>query len=217
MIKACIFDLDGVIVDTAKYHFLAWNRLANTLGFEITKENNELLKGVSRMESLDVILSLAGKTLTQVEKENACIKKNEWYVEFISKMDENEILPGAVTLLDELIENNIKIALGSASKNAVPLLTKLNIIDRFEVIVDGTKTTKSKPHPQVFLMGAEALNVKPEESIVFEDSVSGIQAANTGNFMSVGIGDEDQLHEANIIFGGLNDINLLILQRAFAN
>ncbi len=216
MIKACIFDLDGVIVDTAKYHFKAWNRLAQTMGFEITNEQNELLKGVSRMESLEVILSLAKKELTQEEKIEACRQKNEWYVEFISKMDEKEILPGAVLLLDELIANNIKIALGSASRNAVPLLTKLNIIDRFEVIVDGTKTTESKPHPQVFLMGADALGVKPEESIVFEDSVSGVQAANTGNFMSVGIGDEDQLHEADIIFSGLNDINLLILQRAFA-
>lgn len=215
MIKACIFDLDGVIVDTAKYHYQAWNRLAEELGFSITHEQNELLKGVSRMESLNVILGLGGKTLTEDEKILYCERKNSWYVEFINTMDESEILPGAVELLDELIKEGIKVGLGSASKNSVMLLTKLGIIDRFEVIIDGTKTTESKPHPQVFLMGAEALGVAPEDTIVFEDSVSGIEAAKRGNFMSVGIGSEDQLSNADIIFTGLDQINLVRLGHAF--
>lgn len=215
MIKACIFDLDGVIVDTAKYHYQAWNRLAEDLGFSITHEQNELLKGVSRTESLNVILGLGGMTLTEEEKILYCERKNSWYVEFINKMDESEILPGAVELLDELIKEGIKVGLGSASKNSVMLLTKLGIIDRFEVIIDGTKTTESKPHPQVFLMGAEALGVAPEDTVIFEDSVSGIEAAKRGNFMSVGIGSEDQLSNADIIFTGLDQINLVRLGHAF--
>lgn len=215
MIKACIFDLDGVIVDTAKYHYQAWNRLAEELGFSITHEQNELLKGVSRTESLNVILGLGGITLTEEEKILYCERKNSWYVEFINKMDESEILPGAVELLDELIKEGIKVGLGSASKNSVMLLTKLGIIDRFEVIIDGTKTTESKPHPQVFLMGAEALGVAPEDTVIFEDSVSGIEAAKRGNFMSVGIGSEDQLSKADIIFTGLDQINLMRLRHAF--
>lgn len=215
MIDACIFDLDGVIVDTAKYHYQAWNKLAEELGFSITHEQNEELKGVSRMESLDIILGFGKKTLTDEEKVRFCERKNTWYVELINGMDHNEILPGAVELLDDLRSNNIKIGLGSASKNSVNILTKLNIIDKFDIIIDGNKTTKSKPDPQVFLMGAEALEVKPENTIVFEDSISGIKAANTANFMSVGIGAEDQLHEADIIFSGLDQINLIRLQHAF--
>ncbi len=215
MIKACIFDLDGVIVDTAKYHFQAWKRLANELGFDFTEAQNEQLKGVSRMESLDIILGFGNKVLSHDDKVKYCALKNEWYVEFISKMDQSEILDGAVDLLDELINRKIKIALGSASKNAVPLLTQLEIINRFEIIVDGTKTTESKPHPQVFLMGAEGLGVKPNESVVFEDSVSGIQAAQTGGFHNVAIGEEDNFPNADFIIAGLHEISYKRIMQLF--
>ncbi len=215
MIKACIFDLDGVIVDTAKYHFQAWRRLANDLGFDFTEKQNEQLKGVSRMESLDIILGFGNRSLSQEDKLKYCALKNEWYVEFISKMDQSEILDGAVDLLDELIDQKIKIALGSASKNAVPLLTQLGIIDRFEIIVDGTKTTKSKPDPQVFLMGAKGLGVNPNESVVFEDSISGIQAAQHGGFHNVAIGEEDNFPTADFIIAGLHEISYKRIMQIF--
>jgi beta-phosphoglucomutase len=207
-LKACIFDLDGVLVDTARYHYQAWNRLADKLGFEISEEENEKLKGISRMESLDQILKLGGVTYSDDEKIKLAALKNSWYVELISDMDESELLEGVTTLLKELKKNDIKICLGSASKNAKSILKSTKIIKYFDALVDGTDTTQSKPDPQVFLIGAERLNLNPKDIIVFEDAVSGVQAANTGGFYSIGVGDEAVLTEARKVIKGVSEITV---------
>lgn len=187
-IQACIFDLDGVIVDTAKYHYRAWRKLANSLGFDFTEIDNEQLKGVSRMESLDIILNIGKKTLDEPSKQTLASQKNDWYLEYITAMTPNEILPGIVSFLDELKTQNMRIALGSASKNAVLTLEKVNLLDRFEIVIDGTKTTRSKPDPQVFLMGASGLGITPKNCIVFEDATKGIEAARKAGMYAVGVG-----------------------------
>ena len=212
MLKGYIFDLDGVIVDTAKYHFQAWNRLANKLGYEITEEQNENLKGVSRVESLDYILTLGDHNIANSEKAKLAALKNQWYVELISGLDRSEILPGALELLEELNRAGLKVSLGSASKNSVKILSGLGIIGLFDEIIDGNKTTKSKPHPQVFLMGAESLGLAPDECVVFEDSLNGVKAANSGGFVSVGVGSPDVLGEANIVVPNLEGMTVAKLQ-----
>ena len=198
--KAFIFDLDGVIVDTAKYHFIAWQKIAQELGIEFTPEHNEDLKGVSRVRSLDIILELGKINASQEDKNKWLIKKNEDYLSYLVNMDQSEILPGVLPILQFLKEKNQAIALGSASKNARPILEKTGIIDYFDAIVDGNDVTNAKPDPEVFLRAAKLLNIAPENAIVFEDSVAGIQAANIANMTSVGIGEENILHEAKYIF-----------------
>ncbi len=159
-IKACIFDLDGVIVDTAKYHYLAWKRLANELGFDFTEKDNEKLKGVSRMESLEILLNLGNIKVDEETKLKLAEKKNNWYRELISKMDESEILPRVKEFINELKNSNIKVAIGSSSKNTMTILNSIKMTDFFDAIIDGNKITKAKPDPEVFLLGAEALGVK---------------------------------------------------------
>ena len=198
--KAFIFDLDGVIVDTAKYHFSAWQRIAEELGIEFTPEHNEHLKGVSRVRSLDIILELGKVTASQEDKNKWLKQKNEDYLSYLTDMDYSEILPGVMPILRFLKENNQPIALGSASKNARPILEKTGIISYFDVIVDGNDVTNAKPDPEVFVRAAKALNIPNENAIVFEDSVAGVQAANIANMTSVGIGDEAILKEAKYIF-----------------
>ena len=198
--KAFIFDLDGVIVDTAKYHFLAWQKIANDLGIEFTPEHNEELKGVSRVRSLEIILKLGNIQASEENKKKWLTKKNEDYLAYIEHMDETEILPGVVTILEYIKEKNQLIALGSASKNARPILEKVNIIHLFDTIVDGNDVTNAKPDPEVFVRAAKLLNVSNENSIVFEDSVAGVQAANSANMISVGIGEPKILHEAKYNF-----------------
>lgn len=198
--KAFIFDLDGVIVDTAKYHYLAWQKIANELNIEFTHEHNELLKGVSRVRSLDIILELGKVTASQEDKDRWLVKKNEEYLSYLVDMNESEILPGVFPILKFLKENNQPIALGSASKNARPILEKTGLLSYFDAIVDGNDVTNAKPDPEVFLIAAKLLNITPENSIVFEDSVAGVQAANIGNMTSIGIGEANTLHEAKYIF-----------------
>ena len=198
--KAFIFDLDGVIVDTARYHFLAWQKLAQELGIEFTPEHNEQLKGVSRVRSLDLILELGKVTANQEDKNRWLIQKNEDYLSYLHDIDNSEILPGVMPILQFLKEKKQAIALGSASKNARPILEKTGIIHYFEAIVDGNDVTNAKPDPEVFLQAAKLLGATCENSIVFEDSVAGIKAANTANMISVGIGDENILNEAKFIF-----------------
>lgn len=198
--KAFIFDLDGVIVDTAKYHFLAWKKIANQLGIEFTEENNELLKGVSRIRSLDIILELGNKAASQEDKDKWLTQKNEDYLSQLVDMDYREILPGVFDVLQFLKRNKQPIALGSASKNARPILEKTGILSYFDAIVDGNDVTNAKPDPEVFLIAAKLLNVKPENAVVFEDSVAGIQAANIANMISIGIGDKNILHGAKYVF-----------------
>lgn len=198
--KAFIFDLDGVIVDTAKYHFLAWQKISDSLGIEFTPEHNEHLKGVSRVRSLDIILDLGKINATQHDKDQWLKQKNEDYLAYIDAMDESEILSGVLNILQFLKEKEQPIALGSASKNARPILEKVKLIQFFDAIVDGNDVTNAKPDPEVFLQCARKLNIKPEDSIVFEDSVAGVQAANIANMTSVGIGDAKILHEAQYCF-----------------
>ncbi len=198
--KAFIFDLDGVIVDTAKYHYLAWQKIANALNIDFTHEHNELLKGVSRVRSLDIILELGNIQASQEDKDKWLIQKNEDYLTYLVDMDESEILPGVMPVLQFLKEKKQAIALGSASKNARPILEKTGIISYFDIIVDGNDVTNAKPDPEVFLKAAQLLNINPADSIVFEDSVAGVQAANIGKMTSIGIGSKDVLHEAKYIF-----------------
>lgn len=198
--KAFIFDLDGVIVDTAKYHFLAWQKLAQELGIEFTPEHNEDLKGVSRVRSLDIILALGNIEASQEDKNKWLIQKNEDYLSYLVDMDESEILPGVLHVLEFIKEKNQLIALGSASKNARPILEKTGILPFFDAIVDGNDVSNAKPDPEVFLRAAKLLNVSNENAIVFEDSVAGIQAANIANMISVGIGDAAILREAKYNF-----------------
>ena len=198
--KGFIFDLDGVIVDTAKYHYLAWKKIADQLGINFTLEQNELLKGVSRVRSLDIILELGKVEASQVDKDKWLVQKNEDYLTYLVDMNESEILPGVFPVLKYLKEKGQLIALGSASKNARPILQKTGIESYFDVIVDGNDVTNAKPDPEVFLIAAKLLNVNPANAIVFEDSVAGIQAANIGKMTSIGIGEESVLHEAKYIF-----------------
>ena len=210
--KGFIFDLDGVIVDTAKYHFLAWKNLANSLGIDFTKEQNEQLKGVSRINSLEKILNWGNKTVSADEFQKLLVQKNEEYLEYITKRDESEMLPDTEKILDFLIQNNQGIALGSASKNAVPILEKINLLSKFECIVDGNSVIKGKPNPEVFLKAADGLQVPPTECIVFEDSIAGIQAANAADMISIGIGEQTVLHEADYVFKDFTELSVELLK-----
>ena len=207
-IKACLFDLDGVIVDTAIYHFQAWRRLANELGFDFTEHQNEQLKGISRMESLDLILGWGNVTLTEEEKQDWATRKNSWYLELVKEMTSNEVLPGVKDFLDILKENNIKIALGSASKNSKLILERIEMLSYFDAIIDGNNITKGKPNPEVFLLGAEATNCKPEECVVFEDALAGVQAGKAGGMKVVGVGSPEILIEADIVIATFEEMTM---------
>ncbi|MGA8855329.1 MAG: beta-phosphoglucomutase [Christiangramia sp.] len=211
--KAFIFDLDGVIVDTAKFHFLAWRKLANDLGFDFTEEQNEQLKGVSRVESLKRILKWGDMELAEDEFQRQMAMKNENYLSYVDKMDSNEILPGVEKVLDYLREQKIPFALGSASKNARPILKKIDLYDKFDAIVDGTDVSKAKPDPEVFLIAADKLKVRPQDCVVFEDSVAGVQAANIGEMTSIGIGEENVLNEADHVFTDFTEIDLKFIDK----
>ena len=206
--KGFIFDLDGVIVDTAKYHFLAWRKLANSIGVDFTHEQNEQLKGVSRVKSLKKILEWGNKTISEEEFQQLMSSKNVDYLSHISNMDEDEILIDVPKILDYLIEQNQGISLGSASKNARAILDKVNLLSKFEAIVDGNGVAKGKPNPEVFLNAAQQLKIEPKNCIVFEDALAGIQAANAAQMISIGIGDKEVLHEADYIFNDFTEISL---------
>ncbi len=207
-IKACIFDLDGVIVDTAIYHYKAWRRLANSLGFDFTEEQNEELKGISRVESLKIILNWGSLRKTDAEMEVLATQKNDWYVAMIKEMTPAEILPGAKEFLDAVQANHYRIALGSASKNSSTILNQIGLSNYFEVLIDGNKVTKSKPDPAVFLAAAQELNMKPEECVVFEDAVAGVKAAKAGHMKAVGIGNAEVLKGADLVINGLNEMTI---------
>jgi beta-phosphoglucomutase len=210
-IKACIFDLDGVIVDTAKYHYMAWKRLAGEMGFHFSIEQNEKLKGVSRLESLEILLKVGGIKLSEAEKREAAQKKNAWYVDYISSMNPEEILPGVTSFFDDLRKNRIKIALGSASKNAGFILQRLRLDDCFDTVVDGNKISRAKPDPEIFLISAKELNTDPRECIVFEDAQAGIEAANNAGMISVGVGDPEILEQADLVISGFSNLNWKLL------
>ena len=196
-LKGAIFDLDGVLVDTAKYHYLAWKRLAEELGFHFSEADNERLKGVSRVRSLEILLEIGNVTMTPVQQEMAASRKNDWYVEYLYTLDETALLPGSKNYLLRLRENNIRIALGSASKNSPLILERLNITALFDAIIDGNSVSKAKPDPEVFLKGAQALGLNPAQCVVFEDSLAGIEAAKAGGMKAVGIGKPELLPGAD--------------------
>lgn len=210
--KGFIFDLDGVIVDTAKYHFLAWQKLANSIGVEFTHEQNEQLKGVSRVKSLEKILNWGNITLDNEEFIGLMAKKNKDYLLHIEKMDASEILPDVPRILELLEKEKQGIALGSASKNAEVILQKVHLIQKFSAIIDGNGVTKGKPDPEVFLNAAKALSIAPENCIVFEDATAGIKAANAANMISIGIGDASVLHEADYVFKDFTEISSDFIQ-----
>ncbi len=183
-IKAAIFDLDGVIVDTAKYHYLAWKKLANGIGIELSLEDNERLKGVSRMDSLEIILALGGIQFSEAEKIAMADKKNTWFVDYVNQMQPDEILPGAKSL------------------------SLLNITHLFDVIVDGTMIKKSKPDPEIFLLGASLLNVPVQQCLVFEDAEAGVEAALAAGMHCVGLGSPKQLGKADLVIPDLKNFTI---------
>lgn len=203
--KAAIFDLDGVIVDTARLHYLAWKKIALKLGVELTVQHNESLKGISRMAAMDYLIDRSGKTVTESERQALAEEKNNDYCTLIETLTENDSLPGAVEYLKWLRQQGVLIALGSASKNAVAVLEKLQISQLFDAIVDGTQVSKAKPDPEVFLLGAHALGVSPAQCVVFEDAAAGIQAAKSGGMYAVGVGTPQKLPEADLCVPGLGD------------
>ena len=203
-----IFDLDGVIVDTAKYHYLAWRNLANELGFDFSENQNEQLKGVSRVRSLEILLDIGKIDLSEDQKQKLLTKKNKEYLEYVNRMTADEILPGINELLNFLDQKNIKYALGSASKNAPLILKKVGLFDRFTAIVDGNDVSKAKPDPEVFLIAAKKLKKDPVDCIVIEDALAGIQAANNAKMISVGIGDKNILKDADFTLNNTNELTI---------
>ncbi|MGL4293534.1 MAG: beta-phosphoglucomutase [Bacteroidales bacterium] len=197
MTKCCIFDLDGVLVDTARYHFLAWKSVAKELGFDFVESDNERLKGVSRMASLEILLSIGHVSLTSQEKQIIADRKNMRYVEYIRKMTPEEVLPGVSDFLAELRGKNILIALGSASKNARTILKQTDIEHLFDAVADGNNVTNAKPDPEVFLKAAALVGASPSECIVFEDAVAGVEAAHRARMRCVGVGDPLILNKAD--------------------
>lgn len=210
--KGFIFDLDGVIVDTAKYHFLAWKKLANSIGVDFSEAQNEQLKGVSRVKSLEMILEWGNKKITEEEFLELLSRKNEDYLSHIASMNIQEVLPDVPKVLDYLTQEKQPISLGSASKNARMILKKVHLINQFEVIVDGNDVIKGKPDPEVFLKAATKMNTSAKDCIVFEDSVAGVQAANTANMISVGIGDKAILNEADYVFKDFTEIHIEFIE-----
>jgi len=214
--RGFIFDLDGVIVDTAKYHYLAWKHLANELGFDFTEEQNEAFKGVSRRRCPEILLELGGISVDEDQFDRWLFEKNEDYLSYINKMDESEILPDVHKILDYLKDKQVPMALGSASKNAIPILKKVKLLSYFETVVDGNQVTRAKPDPEVFLIASRKIGVPPEQCVVFEDAIAGIEAANTASMISVGIGDQETLSAAKYVFRDFTEIELdFIKQLAF--
>lgn len=206
MIRGLIFDLDGVIVDTAKYHYLAWKELADSLGIHFTRQDNERLKGVSRVRSLEILLEIGQKNPSQEQRQEYLTRKNDRYLEYINKLREDELLPGVKKFLQDVHALGYRIALGSASKNANLILEKLKITDLFDAIIDGTKVSKAKPDPEVFSKGAEALALPAADCVVFEDAKAGIEAAHNAGMLAVGIGSRDRLPDADIYLDGFAEI-----------
>ena len=207
IIKACLFDLDGVVVDTARYHYIAWGKIASELGFNFSETDNERLKGVSRMASLDILLEVGHIKMDPLQKQLLAERKNNLYVSYINGMTPDEILPGVIEFLDELRSRGILIALGSASKNAMAILDKIKITEKFDAVIDGNKVSLAKPDPEVFLKGAAELGVSPESCLVFEDAQAGIDAARNAGMHIIGIGQKENLKNADFVIPGFQNFN----------
>lgn len=207
MIKACIFDLDGVLVDTAHYHFLAWKRLAKEFDYELTEEINQQLKGVSRMKSLEIVMKHANVSLTEQKKQALADRKNGWFTDYVHKMKPEELYPGVKELFSMLRKDKIRIALASSSKNAQTILSILGIQHEFEAVVDGNMILHSKPDPEIFLLAAKKLSLNPADCIVFEDAEAGVEAALAAGMKCVGVGSPAQLKKANLVVKSIEDFN----------
>ncbi len=207
-ITAFLFDLDGVLVDTARFHYQAWRRLANELGFDISESFNETLKGISRMESLDLILAQGNLILPDDRKLQLAAQKNEWYLELVNRMTPGDILPGVPEFFAQVRQAGLKTALGSVSKNAGLILERVGMTDVFDALIDGNKITRSKPDPEVFLTGAAELNVQPADCVVFEDAVAGVEAAKRAGMRAVGIGSPELLTRADLVVPGFADLTV---------
>lgn len=219
MIKGFVFDLDGVITDTARFHYQAWAKIAqDDMGITINPSVNEQLKGVSRMDSLNVILKFGHREndFTQEQKEALATKKNDYYVELISNMTPADILPGMQQFLDELRAENYGISLASASKNAPRILKGLKLTEYFDKIVDPASLHHGKPDPEIFAKGAELLNIKPDEAVGLEDAFAGIQSINGAGEFSVGIGNPKILNEADLNFNSTAEVSLAKIKAAYA-
>lgn len=207
-IQLFIFDLDGVITDTAEYHFLAWKVLADKFNLKFDREMNEKLRGVSRIESLNIIIEVNNMNISEETKNEWATLKNDLYVELINEITPKDLLTGVKELLEDLKNRKIKIALGSASKNAKPVIEKLGIAEYFDVIGDGFSVENSKPAPDIFLHVAEELNINPENCIVVEDAEAGIDAAISAGMKTIGIGPKERLGKADYIYSSIEEIKL---------
>lgn len=205
---ACIFDLDGVIVDTAHFHFLAWGRLAKQLGIPFSKEANEQLKGVSRVESLERILKMGNTSLPAEEKAELRETKNGWYRNYVADMTPADILPGVKRFLDSLKAAGIPVGLATSSKNRALILESIRMETYFDTVVDGTMITHSKPDPEIFLTAAEMLNYDPVNCVVFEDAIAGIKAALAANMTGIGVGKPEVLTQAHHVIPGFREFSL---------
>lgn len=213
-LEAIIFDLDGVITDTAEFHFIAWRALAAELGVDLTKEDNEQLKGLSRMDSLTKIFEMGNLPLRSTEEMTQLTdKKNKHYNTFLSDMTPKDTLPGVDEFLKECKNSSLKIAIGSASRNTKTILKQLDLDTFFHAVVDGNMVENSKPDPEVFLNGAKSMGVSPAHTVVFEDSISGLKAANDGGFYSIGVGNPDVLTMAQEVIPGFRNFTLSDLQQ----
>lgn len=215
MIKGFIFDLDGVITDTAELHYDAWKKLSDEMNWEFDRELNEKLRGISRMDSIHVIMDHNGVALDESTVVELATKKNDIYVESLDNMTPDDYLPGARELLTHIRSEGYRVALGSASKNAHKVLKQLNAVHFFDVIGDGNSVTKSKPAPDIFLYASDKLRLQPESCIVFEDAEKGIDAAKAGNFHSVGIGPEERVGHADIRFDTMKEATLFAVKSHF--
>lgn len=207
--KLVIYDLDGVITDTAEFHYLAWKKLADEMGISIDRKFNEQLKGISRMDSLDRILALdpAATELSSEEKITLATRKNAYYLELIEAINPDYILPGINLLLQQNKQSGIKTALGSASKNAPRILEKLGLGDYFDYVVDAGQVKKGKPDPETFTAAADALHVAYEDCIGIEDAAAGVEALNRANMFSVGVGDTAHLPHADYLVNGTGELD----------
>lgn len=200
-IKGFIFDLDGVLTDTAEYHYRAWKRLAGELGIPFTREENEALRGIPRRESL--LLLLKGRTLPEATLNELMERKNGYYLEYICEISPRDVLPGARELLSEIRAAGLKAALGSASKNAREVIERLGIADLLDAVADGYSVTRQKPAPDLFLHAAALLGLAPAECVVVEDAAAGVEAALAGGFAVIGIGPRERVGKAHVVLPNL--------------
>jgi beta-phosphoglucomutase len=203
--------LDGVIVDTAYYHYKAWKRLANELGFDLTSQQNERLKGVSRMDSLNILLEIGSLVVNDAEKEKLAHQKNIWFNDFIERMLPEEIFPGVRQLIEKLKLKGVKVALASSSKNARTVIRRLQIENMFEVVVDGTMIIHTKPNPEIFLRTAQLIEILPDNCLVFEDAEAGVEAALAAGMKCVAVGSIQQLGKANMVIDKTGDFRTEML------